>query len=215
MSSTLLVASLLLMLLYLGAANAGLLLPQQQRVIENRPQRRANGVKPNNAHGGCRHCRNRPLSGKEESGDDAMDRNNNDGDKDYNNNSNSVYKIDRANYDIDGNLLPPQVNLRKESLLFGENSATHRRNNARRAWDFSKRRLPFLLTGARSPTTADDDPMAGLHNMAFVRLPTVLAGFLYCKSYLLEGRPFVVDAGDGPFEVNPIAVLTILYFVLR
>ena len=123
------------------------------------------------------------------------------------------------NYDdddivVDKRLTRPPINVNKESILFGENPATVADNNTLRLWRGIKRRLPFVLTGARAEDTADDNPIGGIYNMVFVRLPTILAGCVYGKN-LLQGHPLVVDIGDGPFEASPLAVAAVLYFILR
>ena len=115
---------------------------------------------------------------------------------------------------IEKSLLFPAINLRKESILFGDNPATREDSNALRAWRFTKRSLPFVLTGARTATTADDNPIAGFYNMIFVRIPTILAGVVYAKN-LTTGHPLIIDVGSGPTEVSPLIVGTILFFILR
>lgn len=114
----------------------------------------------------------------------------------------------------DGNVLPPALNLRKESILFSEQPATRSNNNTLRFWRLLKTRLPFALTGARTPETADDNPIGGIYNMLFVRLPTIGSGIVYGKN-LIEGHGLVVDFGDGPTEVSPLLVFGVLYAILR
>lgn len=115
---------------------------------------------------------------------------------------------------LDAGLSPPPINIRKESILFGENPATMDNNNALRLWKSLKGTLPFVFTGARQPDTADDNPIGGIYNVIFVRLPVILAGLIYGKNEI-EGHPLVVDFGDGPFAMNPLVVLGILFFILR
>jgi len=115
--------------------------------------------------------------------------------------------------DLDS-LRPPAFNLRKESLLFDERSTTKKKNNVLRFWQFCKQRLPRLVHGARTATSADDNPMAALYNMAFVRLPTILAGIIYTCN-LANGHPLILDFGDGPLEMNPLLVAAVLYILLR
>ena len=117
---------------------------------------------------------------------------------------------------IDKALLPPTINLRKESILFGDNPATRNDSNSLRAWKATKKILPFVFTGARTPTTADDNPIAGFYNMFFVRLPTIMAGIVYSKNALM-GHPLVIDVGfgSGPTEVNPLIVAMALFVILR
>jgi hypothetical protein len=114
--------------------------------------------------------------------------------------------------DID--LMYPPINIRKESMLFGDNPATTKNNNALRLWKTLKERLPFVVTGARKPNTADDNPIGALYNIVFVRLPVIVAGVVYGKN-LVEGHPLIVDVGDGPFTVNSLIVLAVFYVILR
>jgi hypothetical protein len=105
--------------------------------------------------------------------------------------------------------------VRKESILFGEDPATVASNNALRLWKLMKDSLPYIFTGGQAGSDVSDfNPMGGIYNVIFVRLPTILAGCVYGKN-LVEGHPLVVDLGDGPFEVNPLAVAGVLYVILR
>ena len=119
---------------------------------------------------------------------------------------------DEQNGDLDS-LRPPAFNLRKESLLFDETSATKKNNNVLRFWQFCKQKLPRLVHGAREATTADDNPIGALYNMAFVRIPVIATGMIYGIN-LANGHPLVMDFGDGPFEMNPILVAAMLYILL-
>jgi hypothetical protein len=115
---------------------------------------------------------------------------------------------------IDRALLFPAVNVRKESILFGEDPATVASNNSLRLWKLMKKRLPYIFTGVKATSDVSDfNPMGGIYNVIFVRLPTILAGCVYVKN-LVEGHPLVVDVGDGPFAVNPLAVAGVLYIIL-
>lgn len=115
---------------------------------------------------------------------------------------------------IDKDLMFPAITLRKESILFGENPTTRKNSNALRAWRATKQFLPFVVTGARTPTTADDNPIAGFYNMIFVRVPTIAAGLVYVKNSL-TGHPLVIDVGFGASEVNPVIVGAVLFAILR
>jgi hypothetical protein len=115
---------------------------------------------------------------------------------------------------IDTSLLPPPINLSRGSILFGENPETKQNNASLNAWRAAKAYLPFVLTGARTPTTADDMPIAGFYNMIFVRLPTIVTGVLYSKN-ALSGHPLVIDVGGGPTEVSPLIVAVVLFVILR
>ena len=143
--------------------------------------------------------------------------NNNDSDNNSDNNNNNNPEADYARLDkngIDKSLLPPAINLRKESILFGENPATRYDSNLLRAWRATKRYLPFVLTGARTPCTADENPIGGFYNMIFVRFPVICAGLVYTKN-ALSGHPLVIDVGSGPTEVSPLLVATVLFVILR
>jgi hypothetical protein len=111
-------------------------------------------------------------------------------------------------------LMFPPINIRKESILFGDNPATMNNNNTLRLWKALKENLPFVVTGARTPNTADDNPIGGIYNILFVRLPVVVAGLVYGKN-LAEGHPLIVDVGDGPFSVSPLIVLAVFFVILR
>lgn len=124
--------------------------------------------------------------------------------------SNLQNEVDR----LDAYLMWPPINLRKESILFGENPTTMGNNNALRLWNTLKDRLPFVVTGARTPSTVDDNPIGAIYNIVFVRLPVIVAGLLYGKN-LAEGHPLVVDVGDGPFTMSPLIVLAVLFVILR
>lgn len=77
-----------------------------------------------------------------------------------------------------------------------------------------KEGLPYVFTGAQ-PTTADDNPLGGIYNVLFVRLPTVLMGCVYGKN-LVEGHPLIIDLGwSGPSEVPPLIVFGALFVILR
>lgn len=116
--------------------------------------------------------------------------------------------------EADVDLMFPPINIRKESILFGDNPTTMKNNNALRLWKTLKDRLPFVVTGARTPSTADDNPIGGIYNILFVRLPVIVAGLVYGKN-LVEGHQLIVDVGDGPFSVNPLIVLAVLFVILR
>jgi hypothetical protein len=91
---------------------------------------------------------------------------------------------------------------------------------ALRLWRTCKNHLPFVLTGARTASrTADENPIGGIYNIVFVRLPTIMAGLIYTKNLLLDGHHgMIVDlgfGGAGPFELPPIIVGATLYVILR
>ena len=115
---------------------------------------------------------------------------------------------------LDADLLPAPINIRKESILFGENPATMDNNNILRVWKALKQGLPFIVTGARTPTTADDNPLGAIYNVIFVRVPVIVAGLMYGKN-LTEGHPLIVDFGKGSFVMSPLVVLAVLFVILR
>jgi len=121
----------------------------------------------------------------------------------------------RENYEhsdetIDDELLPAPVSLRRQSILFGEDPETKKNNSILNLWIVMQDRLPYLITGGKST----ENPLDRIYNVAFVRIPTTVAGLIYGKN-LFEGHPLVVDLGDGPFEVHPIFVAGTLFFILR
>ena len=143
--------------------------------------------------------------------DDDKDNNKNDDDNDEESIANDSFRLENG---IDKNLLFPAITLRRESILFGQNPATRYDSRALRAWRATKRTLPRIVTGARAPHTADDNPMGGFYNMLFVRLPTLAAGLVYAKN-IATGHPLVIDVGAGPTEVTPLLVATVLLVILR
>lgn len=108
-------------------------------------------------------------------------------------------------------LQPPLYNLRKESLLFDENAATRKNNNAVKLWSFCKKNLPRVVHGAREGI--GPEPIGALYNMLFVRLPAIAAGIVYAFN-LSTGHPLIVDLGDGGFEMSPLVVGFVLYILL-
>ena len=128
----------------------------------------------------------------------------------------SSTKNSEANYRYIEDLTPPTVNFKRDSILFSDNPSTQRSNSGLDLWKACKKNLPAVFTGAwpwRDPNVADNDPLAGFYNLAFVRLPVILVGVVYTKN-LLEGHPLVVDFGDGPFAMNPLIIYAVLALVL-
>mmetsp|Transcript_37682 Transcript_37682/g.53139 ORF Transcript_37682/g.53139 Transcript_37682/m.53139 type:complete len:174 (-) Transcript_37682:70-591(-) len=115
---------------------------------------------------------------------------------------------------LDDDLIPPPINIRKESILFGDSPSTKRNNNAIRLWNIAKSSLPRIMTGARTPTTGDDNPMGALYNIIFVRLPIIAAGFIYVYN-LFHGHGLVIDLGQGPLTVNPLIAFCLWVLLLR
>jgi len=81
-------------------------------------------------------------------------------------------------------------------------------------WEWCRQNLPRVVTGARQPTTGDDNPVGALYNIVFVRIPAIGAAVVYCVN-VLRGHPLVVNVGDGFFEMNPLAVFVVFYILLR
>jgi hypothetical protein len=87
-------------------------------------------------------------------------------------------------------------------------------SNLLRFWRAAKNCLPFVITGARSNDTGDDNPVGAIYNAFFVRLPALIAGFIYSKN-LMDGKPLVVDFGEGPLTLPPLIVLGVLCLLLQ
>lgn len=124
------------------------------------------------------------------------------------------FQVSKTTAAIDASLTRPLINVRKESLLFGQNISTLQDNYALELWRDCKKSLPTVVTGARTPTTADDNPWGAFYNMLLVRVPTIAMCFVYSKN-LAEGNPFVVDFGGGPCEMSPLLVFGTFYLILR
>lgn len=118
--------------------------------------------------------------------------------------------------DLD-DLAPPPINLSRDSILFSENPSTKSNNAVLDLWRSCKVNLPAVITGhwpwKEDPDFADDNPIGGLYNIAFVRMPVIVVGFVYGKN-LLEGYPLVMDIGNGPFEMSPLVVVVVLGLIL-
>ena len=52
-----------------------------------------------------------------------------------------------------------------------------------------------------------------LYNIAFVRLPVIGVGIAYINN-VLHGHPLIMDIGQGPTEISPIIVLSVLALIL-
>ena len=117
---------------------------------------------------------------------------------------------------IDKNLVRPPINIRKESILFGNDPATAENNNISRLWQTLKQNLPYVFTGVpkNEVSAVDDNPIAAIYNMVFVRFPSVLAAIVYSKN-LITGHPLYCDVGAGPFEIPPLFVYGVLLVILR
>jgi len=150
----------------------------------------------------------------------------NNNDNNDTNDASKIYDNDNLVEGIDQDLLRPPINIRKESILFGDNPATAQNNNIRRLWKILRDNLPYVFTGVSSVSESqysnqssnfiDKNPVGAIYNVIFVRLPTILAGVFYVKN-LLQGHPLYLDIGfgSGPSEINPLFVLAVLYVILR
>ena len=130
--------------------------------------------------------------------------------------SSSLHQHQPDDNDLD-DVTPPILIFRKESILFGSNPETKRKNAILDAWKYCTTVLPPLVTGdGSSPADriVDNDPMALFYNMIFVRIPTIVVGVLYFKN-LATGHALIVDLGNGPLEVSSPIVVLVLYVILR
>jgi hypothetical protein len=113
-------------------------------------------------------------------------------------------------------ILPPAVSFSRNSILFSERPVTQRNNEILTFWRGMKSIVPPIFTGAwpwRDPFLADENPVGALYNILFVRLPVIGMGLVYSKN-LNDGHPFIIDYGDGPVEVPPLAVLLVFAIIL-
>ena len=113
-------------------------------------------------------------------------------------------------------LTPPPINFKRDSILFSDNPSTQRKNEALDFWKYCKTNVPPVITGAwpwRSQEVADDNPIGALYNIAFVRLPVIGVLIVYIQN-LLQGHPLVMDIGQGPTEISPLIVLSVLALIL-
>jgi len=120
----------------------------------------------------------------------------------------------KSNYMDD--LTRPPINFARDSILFSENPSTLRNNSGLQAWQFFKRYLPTIFTGAwpwRDSQVSDSNPIGAIYNMLFVRTPVVLLGIVYFKNKI-EGHPLVMDFGSGQSEINPLLVFVVLALIL-
>jgi len=114
------------------------------------------------------------------------------------------------------NLTPPPINLARDSILFSVNPSTKRNNGVLDLWRSCKTNLPAVITGVwpwKDSDFADDNPIGGLYNITFVRMPAIVVGFVYGIN-LFEGHPLIVDIGNGPFVMSPLVVLAVLALML-
>uniref|UniRef100_A0A7S1B9R2 Uncharacterized protein n=1 Tax=Corethron hystrix TaxID=216773 RepID=A0A7S1B9R2_9STRA len=110
-------------------------------------------------------------------------------------------------------LAPPQLDFGRDSILFGENPSTQKNNNVLRLWRQTKSALPKVLTGAWKDSVGEENPVGAFYNMAFVRIPAIVAFFLYGKNEL-NGHPLVVDFGYGQSAMNPLVVIGFMVIFL-
>ena len=112
-------------------------------------------------------------------------------------------------------LEPPTINFVRNSILFDENPQTKRNNIILNVWKSTRSNVPKFITGAwYDDRTLDDNPMGALYNMAFVRIPILLAYMGYLKNTFLDDHPIFIDFGNGPFLFHPIAATALLILML-
>lgn len=135
--------------------------------------------------------------------------------KNYNNDGDENIPESYLNYLDD--LTPPPLNLKRESILFSPSPSTKSDNEVLKLWKACKDTLPAVVTGVwpwRPTQVADENPVGALYNIAFVRMPVIGVGIFYIKHTLIQGHPLVMDMGQGPFEMSPLVVLSVLALVL-
>jgi hypothetical protein len=101
-----------------------------------------------------------------------------------------VFQVHGGDEIIDVDLLPAPINFSRDSILFGRKPSTLKRNEALTLWKNIKTTFPKIVTGARTSTTADENPIGGMYNMIFVRIPVILAALTYGKN-LVENHPLI------------------------
>lgn len=134
---------------------------------------------------------------------------------DHDDDENTFDSSSEASYLDD--LTPPPINLKRQSILFSPNPSTKSDNEVLNLWKTCRDLLPAVVTGAwpwRSTHVADANPMGALYNIVFVRMPVIGVGIGYIQQSLIQGHPLVVDVGQGPFEMSPLIVLSVLALVL-
>lgn len=128
--------------------------------------------------------------------------------------SSTASAASEANYMDD--LTPPPINIKRDSILFSENPSTKRNDEVAHVWKSCRINLPAILTGAwpwRPPQMADENPIGGLYNMIFVRIPVIGVAVVYIQN-IIQHHPLVLDIGRGQFEVSPVIVLSVLALIL-
>eukprot|EP00804_Cyclotella_cryptica_P004808 CCRYP_004894-RA/>CCRYP_004894-RA protein AED:0.16 eAED:0.16 QI:0/-1/0/1/-1/1/1/0/177 len=130
---------------------------------------------------------------------------------------NCAMKQERENDDDDelDELSPPSIAFTRNSILFGDDPPTQKRNGPLVIWQQTKSLLPKFVTGAWENGKGDRDPLEHLYNLVFVRIPVVLMGMVYVNN-LIHGHPLLMNFGGGTvFEIPAIIVLGIIYVILR
>lgn len=124
---------------------------------------------------------------------------------------------EKYNSELD-DLTPPSVNFSRNSMLFGDDPPTQRKNTPLKVWRGVKSFLPSFVTGAWEDSQGDKKPVEHLYNTVFVRLPTVLMACVYIRN-LLQGHGLIMNVGDGfgdgLFEIPPLIVFSVILVILR
>ena len=129
--------------------------------------------------------------------------------------STKMMNTDKEKYDSElDDLTPPSVNFSRNSMLFGDDPPSQRKNTPLKVWRGVKSFFPSFVTGAWEDSQGDKKPVEHLYNTAFVRLPTVLMACVYIRN-LLYGHGLVMNVGDGNFELPPLIVFSIILVILR
>ena len=111
-------------------------------------------------------------------------------------------------------LVPPSVTFDRNSMLFGDDPPSQRKNAPLRIWRGAKQILPNFVTGAWAPSNGDKKPVENLYNTLFVRIPTVLMCVVYTRNLLL-GHGLIINFGGDNIEVPSLIVYSIILVILR
>mmetsp|Transcript_32383 Transcript_32383/g.64176 ORF Transcript_32383/g.64176 Transcript_32383/m.64176 type:complete len:188 (+) Transcript_32383:43-606(+) len=110
-------------------------------------------------------------------------------------------------------LTPPQLDFARDSILFGEKPSTKKNNGVLMLWKGTKSILPKVVTGAWKDSVGEENPVGALYNVAFVRIPVILAFAVYLRNEL-EGRPLLVDLGYGQLAMSPLVIVGFMVIFL-
>lgn len=111
-------------------------------------------------------------------------------------------------------LVPPSVSFDRNSMLFGDDPPSQRKNAPLRIWRGAKQILPNFVTGAWAPSSGDKKPVENMYNTLFVRIPTVLMCVVYTRNLLL-GHGLIINFGGDNIEVPSLIVYSIILVILR